>query len=272
MESDKDMKSENGMSTTTLPKFSESEISNNENTSSFGLDENTDFFDTYSSTISEFMALSLNSKIEKFKSNSKYRKLKDKNSSNTFLHYICMNDDNYPMMNLIKPTFKEMDSRNNLGQTPLHISIINKNNKISTYLIKNGANVNLSDNNLNTSLHLAVQNGDINIILLLLNYRANPYSLNKNNETVLDLAIKLNNKECINLLNEISLKNKTNNVQNIQNINTQNNSKNITNLKQNIKNNDKNNNIINGNDSIENIIIDNYNNNIKNKNPYNTQK
>ena len=206
MEIEKDMKSENGMSVT-LPKFSQSDISN-VNTSSFNLD-NTDYYDTDSSTISEFMSLSLNAKIEKFKSDSSYRKLKDKNSSNTFLHYICMNDDNYPIMNLIKPTAREMDSQNNLSQTPLHISIINKNNKITTYLIENGANVNLSDNNLNTSLHLSVKNGDINIVKLLIKYRANPLLLNKNNETVLDLAIKLNNIECINILKEISLMNET---------------------------------------------------------------
>ena len=271
MESDKDMKSENGMSTT-LPKFSQSE-SSDVNTSSFGID-NFDFFDSNSSIISEFMSLSLNSKIEKFKSNPNYRKLKDKNSSNTFLHYICMNDDNYPMMNLINPTIKEMDSRNNLGQTPLHISLINKNYKISTYLIENGANVNLSDNNLNTSLHIAVKNGEINIILLLIKYRANPFLLNKDKETVLDIAIKLNNKECINLLNEISLKNETNNIQNNQKINAPKNNKYITNLKQNIKANDKNN-ILNGNDCIQqfdNILIDNYTNNNINKNTIQNKK
>ena len=39
------------------------------------------------------MSLPLSSKIEKFKGDTSIRKLKDKNSSNTFLHYICMNDD-----------------------------------------------------------------------------------------------------------------------------------------------------------------------------------
>ena len=255
MEIEKDMKSENGMSET-LPKFSQSDISN-VNTSSFGFD-NTDFFDTDSSTISEFMSLSLTAKIEKFKSNYPYRKLKDKNSSNTFLHYICMNDDNYPMMNLIRPTIKEMDAQNNLSQTPLHISIINKNYKIANYLIKKGANVNLTDNNLNTSLHLAVKNGDINIVKLLIKYRANPYLLNINNETVLDLAIKLNNKECINILKGISITNKTNNniiynkKQNYQNSNK--NANNIINLKKiinNNNNNSKNKDIKNGNNIIK---------------------
>ena len=211
MEIEKDTKSENGISSS-LPKFSESDISN-ANISSFGLD----LFDTDSSNISEFMSLSLTAKIEKFKLNSSFRKLRDKNSSNTFLHYICMNDDNYPMMDLINPTLKEMESQNNLGQTPLHISIINKNYKISEYLIENGANVNLSDNNLNTCLHLAVKNGDINIVKLLIDYRANPFLLNKDNETVLDIAIRLNNKDCINLLKGISLMNETNKKHNNQN-------------------------------------------------------
>ena len=251
MDIEKDMKSENGMSET-LPKFSESDISKT-NISSFGLD-NMDFFDIDSSTISEFMSLSLNAKIAKFNSNFSYRKLKDKNSSNTFLHYICMNDDNYPMMNLIKPTIKEMDSRNNQGQTPLHISLINKNYKISTYLIKNGANVNLSDNNLDTSLHLAVKYGNPDIAKLLIEFRANPFLLNKNKETALDLAVKLNNKECINLLKDISLMNETD-----SNTIQQNSNKKI-NLKQNI--NKKN--IINGNDNIQKYV--NNDNNIININ------
>ena len=207
MNVEKDNKSENCMTNITLPKFSESEISNANNSSCFGLD----FFDSDSSIISEFMSLSLNAKIEKFKLNSSFRKLKDKNSSNTFLHYICMNDDNYPMMNLISPSRNEMDSQNNLGQSPLHISIINKNYKISTFLIQNGADVNLPDNNLNTSLHLAVKNGNINIILLLIKYKANPYLLNKDNESILDIAIKLDKKDCINLIKEITLKNDINN-------------------------------------------------------------
>ena len=65
--SDKNVKGENGMSIT-FPKFSETEISksnnNSNNTTSFGLIK-FDFFDTDSSTISEFMSLSLNAKIEK---------------------------------------------------------------------------------------------------------------------------------------------------------------------------------------------------------------
>ena len=253
MEIDKDIKSEkseNGMSSTSnLPKFSQSDISD-VNTSSFGLGD-TDFFDMYSSSISEFMSLSLSAKIEKYISAPTFhRKLKDKNSSNTFLHYICMNDDNYPMMELIKPTIKEMDSRNNLGQTPLHISLINKNYKIAKYLIEKGANVNLSDNNLDTSLHLAVKCGNVDIVRLLVKYRANPFSLNKKNETVLDLAVKLNDKECVNFLQGISLMNKTDNKY-IQNINNSNDNLNIDNI------NNKNNNIINGNENFQNLINNN---------------
>ena len=209
---DKNQKNENGMSIT-LPKFSDTEFSksnnnSNNNTTSFGLIK-FDIFDTDSTIISEFMSLSLNSKIEKFKSNPSLRKLRDKNSSNTFLHYICMNDENYPMMEIMKPTKKEINKQNNLGQTSLHIAIINKNEKITKYLVENGADVNISDNNLNMSLHLAVMNNDVNTIMLLLDNKANPLLVNKNNETVLDIAIKMDYKECIDLLKEISLMNET---------------------------------------------------------------
>ena len=209
---DKNQKNENGMSIT-LPKFSDTEFSksnnnSNNNTTSFGLIK-FDIFDTDSTIISEFMSLSLNSKIEKFESNPSLRKLRDKNSSNTFLHYICMNDENYPMMEVMKPTKNEINKQNNLGQTSLHIAIINKNEKITKYLVENGADVNISDNNLNMSLHLAVMNNDVNTIMLLLDNKANPLLVNKNNETVLDIAIKMDYKECIDLLKEISLMNET---------------------------------------------------------------
>ena len=209
---DKNQKNENGMSIT-LPKFSDTEFSksnnnSNNNTTSFGLIK-FDIFDTDSTIISEFMSLSLNSKIEKFESNPSLRKLRDKNSSNTFLHYICMNDENYPMMEIMKPTKKEINKQNNLGQTSLHIAIINKNEKITKYLVENGADVNISDNNLNMSLHLAVMNNDVNTIMILLDKKANPLLVNKNNETVLDIAIKMDYKECIDLLKEISLMNET---------------------------------------------------------------
>ena len=209
---DKNQKNENGMSIT-LPKFSDTEFSksnnnSNNNTTSFGLIK-FDIFDTDSTIISEFMSLSLNSKIEKFKSNPSLRKLRDKNSSNTFLHYICMNDENYPMMEVMKPTKNEINKQNNLGQTSLHIAIINKNEKITKYLVENGADVNISDNNLNMSLHMAVMNNDVNTIMLLLDNKANPLLVNKNNETVLDIAIKMDYKECIDLLKEISLMNET---------------------------------------------------------------
>ena len=241
---EKNQKGENGMSIT-LPKFSETEISktnntNSNNTISFALTK-FDIFDTDSSKISEFMSLSLNAKIEKFKAYPSFRKLKDKNSSNTFLHYICMNDDNFPMMELIKPTIKEMNKQNNFGQTPLHIAIINKNKNITKFLIENGANLNISDNNLNMSLHLAVMNNDSEIIKMLLKYKANPLLVNKNNETVLDIAIKMDFKDCILLLNEVSLMNETKNKR----------SNNLTN---------RNNEAINGNNNNKNKSINTFNN------------
>ena len=209
--SEKNIKEENGMSIT-FPKFSDTEISksnnNSNNTTSFGLSK-FDLFDTNASIISEFMSLSLTSKIEKFKSNPSLRKLKDKNSSNTFLHFICMNDDNFPLLEIIKPTNKEINRQNNFGETSLHIGIINKCKKITKYLIENGADVNASDYNLNMSLHLAVMNNDIDLIKLLIEYKANPLLVNKNNETVLDIAIKMNFEDCINLLKEVSLMNET---------------------------------------------------------------
>ena len=167
---EKNIKNENGMSVN-FQTFSKKKLEK----SNFNLNNiisssknKLDILNTDSTIISEFMSLSLNSKIEKIKTNPDLKKIKDKNSSNTFLHYICINDENFPLIELIKPSSKEINQQNILGQTPLHISIINKNKKITKFLLENGANVVIPDNNLNTSFHLAIMNNDINNVKLIL--------------------------------------------------------------------------------------------------------
>ena len=199
----KKIKDENGMKNEFTFKYDQNIFNNsnkNEPKKSFNLEDNNYL---NSSLISEFMSLSLNKKIERYKQNSVYRKLKDKKSLNTFLHYLAMNDDNYPLLNLIKPTIQEMNTQNILRETPLHTAIKNKSEKISRYLIENTTNLNIVDNDFNTPLHLATINNDLYLVKILIKNNANSNMKNKKSETALDIAKKNNFKEIINYFNEI---------------------------------------------------------------------
>ena len=54
------------------------------------------------SFISEFMSLSLNEKIAHYLINKKIRAVKNALTSDTLFHYLCINDDNLPLIKLMK--------------------------------------------------------------------------------------------------------------------------------------------------------------------------
>ena len=153
--------------------------------------------------ITEYMSLSLKEKISRYLLNNKIRSLKNPITSDTIFHYLCMNDDNYPLIKLMKPNSFEREQKNNLGQTILHISVHNKSYKILDYLLENGSNINSKDNKNNTILHMAVLSCDYNAINIILNYNPNITIINIYNETPFDIAIKMKNKDILNLLKKI---------------------------------------------------------------------
>ena len=152
------------------------------------------------SFISEFMSLPLNEKISHYLINKNIRTLKNPLTFDTILHYICINDDNIPLIKLIKPNLEEIENKNNLGQNLLHISVQNRCEKITKYLIDNNADVNSNDNKKNTPLHIAVKNDDYNMVKLLMLYNAKINIFNNDNENPVDIARKKGNKLIINYL------------------------------------------------------------------------
>ena len=163
------------------------------------------------SFITEYMSLSLNEKIARYLINKKIRTIKNPITLDTLMHYLCINDDNFPLIQLIKPYIQEIEQKNNLGQNLLHIAVQNKSYKIIKYLIEKGANLQCKDNKGNTPLHLAVRNRDYNIVQLLMKYNQKINIVNKDNETPLDIAKKMNDKILINFLININQKEKYSN-------------------------------------------------------------
>ena len=184
--------------------------------------------------ITEYMSLSLKEKISRYLQNKNIRSIINPITSDTLIHYLCMNDDNYTLIKLIKPNSFEMEQKNNLGQTILHIAVQNMSYKIMEFLLKNGANINEKDNEKNTSLHLAAQKGDYKSFRLLLEYNPNISSLNIHKETPMTITKKMKNKELINYLkNYINEKDKDslnkNKIKNIDNNYIEKNNKSILN-------------------------------------------
>ena len=160
------------------------------------------------SFISEYMSLPLNEKIAHYIINKNIRTLKNPLTSDTLFHYICINDDNFPLIKLMKPDITEIEAKNNSGQNILHIAVNNKCEKIVKYLIENNVNVNTKDFRNNTGLHIAVKNDDFDMVKLLLYYNAKINEYNNDKETPIDIAKRKKNNLIINYLENKSKKKK----------------------------------------------------------------
>ena len=160
------------------------------------------------SFITEYMSLSLNDKINKYLINKKIRSIKNPLTSDTLIHYLCINDENYPLIELINPNSREIEQKNNMGQTPLHIAVQNRSYKISKFLIDKKANLQSKDNKNNTPLHIAVNNCDYDIVQLLMKNDQIVNILNNDRETLLNIAKRNNDKKLINYLSNKNVINK----------------------------------------------------------------
>jgi len=195
----------------------EETIINNEFTeSNFIKEEDNDTRQKIISFITEFMSLSLKDKTSKYLNNKKIRTIENPMTSDTLIHYLCMNDDNYPLIKLIGPISIEKEKKNKLGQTLLHVAVKNKSYKIVKYLIESGSNIQSKDIKNNSILHTAVIGGDLNIIQLILKKNPNMNITNNNKETPLDIAKKMKRKDLYNYLKNFNEKINNKNFKNIK--------------------------------------------------------
>jgi ribosomal protein L23 len=93
-----------------------------------------------------------------------------------------------------------MNSKNRLGWTLLHIAVNKKHTEISKLLIEKGADVNIRDNRGRRPIHLAVQTDQKDIVELLIEKGADINAIDGRAENALTLAKKNNQKEITDLL------------------------------------------------------------------------
>ncbi len=97
-------------------------------------------------------------------------------------------------------TGRDLNSKNRMGWTLLHIAVRNKRTEIAQLLIDKGADVNVRDNHGRRPLHLAVESGQKAIVEKLITKGADINAIDGRADNALTLARKKNQKEITELL------------------------------------------------------------------------
>ena len=126
-----------------------------------------------------------------------------KYNGNSFLHMACEHQDS---LDIVKYLFSfsnvDVESKNDLGQTPLHISCKVGNYNTVQYLIeKVNAFPIARDNNNSTPMHLACENNHVDIVEFLKAHAPDSiYYKDKQNRIPYDIAEEKNSKELMNIV------------------------------------------------------------------------
>lgn len=128
----------------------------------------------------------------------------------------CIADDNIFMNHLVKKNTKEvieilkteknpkkiLNTRNDDGETPIHIALFMSNYEITKILLEHGGDPNAKDNNDQTPFHVVSFMVDKKFVKLMLKYKGNINSQDKYGNTPLHLAVVIKNYEMTKILLE----------------------------------------------------------------------
>jgi ankyrin repeat protein/predicted phosphodiesterase len=100
------------------------------------------------------------------------------------------------------PEFHDGDCNvsDNKGYTPLHLAVIENNEKLVKLFLLNKADINKQDGSFSTPLHLAAHRGFLELVTLLINSGANLDIKTNGGHIALDLALLNNHKNIADLL------------------------------------------------------------------------
>ncbi|ARE67259.1 SWPV2-ORF040 [Shearwaterpox virus] len=109
------------------------------------------------------------------------------------LHIAGIHNSNIEIVDALISYKPDLNSRDWVGRTPLHIFVIESNFEAVKLLLKSGAYVGLKDKCKHFPIHHSVMKLDHLISGLLLKYGANPNTINGNGKTLLSIAVTSNN-------------------------------------------------------------------------------
>ncbi len=117
----------------------------------------------------------------------------------TALQWAAARNDGQTVNELLE---REVNVRDQDGNTPLHYAARNGNNSILTALLARRANINTINNNGDTPLHFAARAGHLDAVQTLLNYNARTNLFNRQRALACTLATQNNHPEVAHLLSQ----------------------------------------------------------------------
>lgn len=126
----------------------------------------------------------------------------DKDAMQKMCHPLCSCEACEKLVSgrLNDPSVVTPFSRDDRGQTPLHVAALCGQASLIDFLVSKGAVVNATDYHGSTPLHLACQKGFQSVTLLLLHYKANTEVQDNNGNTPLHLACTYGQEDCVKAL------------------------------------------------------------------------
>ncbi|XP_049642946.1 ankyrin repeat domain-containing protein 27 [Suncus etruscus] len=126
----------------------------------------------------------------------------DRDTVQKMCHPLCFCDDCEKLVSgkLNDPSVVTPISRDDQGQTPLHVAALCGQATLIDLLVSRGAVVNATDYHGATPLHLACRKGHQSVTLLLLHYKAGPEMPDNNGNTPLHLACTYGHEDCVKAL------------------------------------------------------------------------
>ncbi|XP_035305098.1 ankyrin repeat domain-containing protein 27 isoform X4 [Cricetulus griseus] len=126
----------------------------------------------------------------------------DKDALQKMCHPLCSCEDCEKLVSgrLNDPSVVTPFSRDDRGQTPLHVAALCGQASLIDFLVSKGAIVNATDYHGSTPLHLACQKGFQSVTLLLLHYKASTEVQDNNGNTPLHLACTHGHEDCVKAL------------------------------------------------------------------------
>ncbi|KAF5306570.1 hypothetical protein FQR65_LT07297 [Abscondita terminalis] len=108
----------------------------------------------------------------------------------------------YEIVKKIRPKMTQINFQKRDGETALHLSLKHQKRDVATFLIDEGADVNLSNNFGETSLFYACRFGDIELVKKIRKFVSDVNLKNMDGDTVLGLSIRNENFEMAKFLND----------------------------------------------------------------------